>query len=103
MQQILKRLELISSSIEIGDEEIVELQVKKLKALPINAEVQNIIDRLNNLDYSSVVSDIKEYMTKHKGLTSYEDKELSALRLELKVLEKRLQELNESKNEYLNE
>ena len=36
MQQILKRLELIKTSIEIEDEETIELQIIKLSKMNIN-------------------------------------------------------------------
>lgn len=42
MQQILKRLELIKTSIAIEDEEIIELQVVKLSTMPIDDDVQEI-------------------------------------------------------------
>ena len=42
MQQILKRLELIKTSIAIEDEEIIELQMTKLSNMTIDDDVQEI-------------------------------------------------------------
>ncbi|MDP3119774.1 MAG: hypothetical protein Q8N01_05120 [Sulfuricurvum sp.] len=62
MQQILKRLELIKTSIAIEDEEIIELQVAKLSTLPIDNDVQNILNRLANNDYGHAVVEIESYI-----------------------------------------
>ena len=102
MQQILKRLELIKTSIVIEDEEIIELQVAKLSSMDVDDEVKKILQKIADCDYGSVVLDIENYIAKYSGVVVYEDKELQGLRLELKVLENRLQELSEQKNEYIN-
>lgn len=99
MQQILKRLEVIKSGIVIEDEEIIKLQIKKLSCMDIDDEVKKILQKIENYDYSSAIVDIENYIAKHSGVVVYEDKELKALKLELKVLENRLQELSEQKNE----
>lgn len=102
MQQILKRLELIKTSITIEDEEIIELQVAKLSTMPIDSDVQNILTKLSKSDYGSAVVEIENYIARFSGVVVYEDRELGGLKLELKALEKKLQELSEEKNEYLN-
>ncbi|WP_415396256.1 hypothetical protein [Sulfurimonas sp. CS5] len=102
MHQILKRLELIKTSITIEDEEIIELQVAKLSTMPIDSDVQNILTKLSKSDYGSAVVEIENYIARFSGVVVYEDRELGGLKLELKVLEARLQELSEEKNEYLN-
>ena len=102
MQQILKRLELIKNSIAIEDEDIIELQVRILSSMDIDDEVKKILQKIADYDYSSVVADIKNYITKYSGIIVYEDEELQALKFEIKNLESRLQELSEQKNEYIN-
>lgn len=103
MKQILKRLELIKTAIDIDDEEIIELQIMKLKKIEIDAAVISILDKLENLDYGSAVLDIEEYLSRFSGMMVYEDKEAQGLKLELKALEKKLQLLSEQKREYLND
>jgi chromosome segregation ATPase len=103
MNQILKRLEIIKSALSIDEEEIIELQVIKLKKLEIDTEVTEILNKLENLDYGSVVDDIDKYLSRYSGLAIYEDKEVQGLKLELKSLEKKLQKLSEQKSEYLND
>jgi DNA repair exonuclease SbcCD ATPase subunit len=103
MQQILKRLELIKTSITIEDEDIIDIQIKKLKSLKADNNLKNILLLLEKSDYSNALLKIEKYISKFSGLVVYEDKELNSLRLELKVLEKKLTELNEEKNELSNQ
>lgn len=101
--QILKRLELIKTSIAIEDQEIIELQIAKLQAMEIDDDVQIIITKLSDNDYATAIADIESYIARYSGVVIYEDKEIGALKMELKVLEQKLQELSEEKNEFLNE
>ena len=103
MKQILKRLELIKTSIDIDDEEIIELQVIKLEKLNIDNDVKYILTKIYNLDFGSAVVDIENYIKKHAGVVEYIDAEVQGLKLELKSLEKKLQNLSALKNEYLND
>jgi chromosome segregation ATPase len=103
MQQILKRLELIKTAISIEDEEIIELQVMKLGVMDCNADVQSILARIEAKEYALVVLEIEAYIKRFEGVVVYEDRELQGLRLELKVLEKKLQGLSDDKNGYLND
>jgi DNA repair exonuclease SbcCD ATPase subunit len=103
MHQILKRLELIKTSIAIEDHEIIELQVSKLATMAVDNDVKKILSKLDNSDFGSVIVDIENYLSKYSGVVVYEDQEVQGLKLELKVLENQLQELSEEKSEYLNE
>ena len=103
MHQILKRLELIKTAISIEEEEIIELQVLKLKDLACDNDVESILLKIEAKDYGSVMEGIEVYLTKYSGVVIYEDKEMQGLRLELKALEKLLQSLVSEKNEYLND
>lgn len=103
MHQILKRLEIIKSSIAIEDEEAIGLQVMKLKQLSVDEDVQDIVKKLTANKYMEALGLIETYLLKYSGLVLYEDKELNGLKLELKVLEAKLTELSEEKNDYLGE
>ena len=103
MMKILKRLELIKTAISIEDEEIIELQVVKLETLDIDEDIVEILKLLKRSDYVTGLSKIESYMQRHIGMVVYEDKEISALKLELKALELKLQTLSEEKTEYLND
>ena len=103
MHQILKRLELIKTSIALEDQEIIELQISKLSTMSVDDNVRNILEKLSNNDFGSVLADIDDYLNRYSGVVVYEDKEIQGLKLELKVLENQLQSLSEQKNEYLND
>lgn len=103
MKQIIQRLKIIKSSITIDDEDIIELQVIKLKELDTDSGVKNILKKLENLDYGSAMNDIENYIKQHTGIVEYVDSEVIGLKLELKSLEKKLQSLSQEKTEYLND
>lgn len=100
MQQILKRLEIIKSSISLEDEEIIQLQVSRIQSGKYDAAVADILSKLLENDFANAVKAIDAYINSHTGLMPYEDKEIQGLRLELKVLERKLQNLTEKKNDY---
>jgi hypothetical protein len=103
MKQILKRLELIKTSIDIEDEEIIELQVMKLNKMNIDNEVKAILLKVKNSDFGGVMVEIENYIKRFSGLVVYQDSEVSGLKLELKVLENKLSNLSQTKDEYLND
>lgn len=103
MIQILKRLEIIKSSIVIEDEDIIELQLIKLQQLDVEEDVNTILFELKQSNFFKALQMIEEYLSKYSGVTLYEDKELLSLKLELKSLEAKLQNLIEQKTEYLND
>lgn len=103
MTQILKRLEVIKASIALEDEEVIELQVMKLKQLSIDEDIQEIIKKLESSEHAEALDMIDAYLSKYSGVALYEDKELSSLKLELKSLESKLQNLIEEKTEYLSD
>jgi len=102
MTEILKRLELIKTAIAIEDEEIIELQISKLKKSDTDDKLKNILEMLYESDYGKAMVAIDNYLLKNEGLVVYDDKELQGLKLELKVLENRLHELNVERDEYQN-
>ena len=103
MTQILKRLEIIKSSIAIEDEEIIELQIMKLQKLGIDDDVKAILKKLEDTDYAKALKEIEAYLVKYSGVVEYVGGEVQGLKLELKALESKLQELVEQKTEYLND
>ena len=100
MLQILKRLELIKTSITLEDEEIIELQINKIKSLEHDSYIDNILSQLEQNDFANAVSAIDDYINKNTGLIPYEDQAVQGLKLELKVLERQLENLTEKKNDY---
>ena len=103
MNQILKRLEIIKSSIAIAEDEIIELQMMKLEKLDVDEDVKHILKHLESFCYGDAVSEIDSYLKKYSGVVGYVDVELQSLKLELKALESELQELSQQKQESLND
>lgn len=103
MTHILKRLEIIKNSIAIEDEEVIELQIAKLKQLLVDDNVKAVINGLEKRHYSLALGLIESYLSRYSGMAVYLDKELSSLKLELKSLEAKLQEYLLEKQEYLSD
>ena len=80
MQQTLKRLSLIQTSIELDDTDIIALQVAKLENLEPDDEVQSILQKLESLEYASALQDIEAYLAKYRGVVSYVDPEVKGLK-----------------------
>lgn len=100
-QEILKRLELIKTSILLEDDEIIELQIMKLTKLDMDEEVKEIIKSLENREYTVAVLIIENYLSRYSGVVEYHDPAIQGLKMELKSLETKLQNLIEQKTEYL--
>ena len=101
MIQLLKRLELIKTAIALEDEEIIELQLYKLKNIENDDKIQEIIDLISATRYEQVINLIDAFIERNKGIILYEDPEIQGLKIELKILEKELQSFSEEKNEYI--
>lgn len=102
MNQILKRLEIIKSSISIEDDETVQLQVARLYELDIDDEVKYILSLILNTNFEKVIPLIDAYLKQFTSLIVYEDEEIQGLKLELKILEKQFLLLSCRVEEYHN-
>jgi len=102
MKQILKRLEIIKSSISIEDDETVHLQVSRLYELDIDDEVKNILSLIQDTDFEKVIPLIDAYVKQFTSLIVYEDEQIQGLKLELKILEKQFLLLSCRVEEYHN-
>lgn len=100
MREILERLKLIYSAIEIGDKESIKLQIDRLRSLDLDNEAQKIVNDLENANYK--LSEIKRYIDQEDHAIASEDDLTIGLKSELKILEKEFQELTHEKSEYLN-
>lgn len=101
MIEIIKRLEIIKNGIAIEEVDLVELQIAKLKPIKIDATISQIIESLEKRDYANAVKAINEYISNNTSVTVYVDSELSALRLELKLLNEKLATTETQKIEHL--
>lgn len=103
MKKILKRLELISSAIDLEENEMITEQVAKLKELNLDSDVQEILKMIEECRYENVISAIGTYIHRFRGVTVYTDPQIQGLKVELSMLEKELNRLSQTKNEYLSQ
>lgn len=103
MKTILKRLELISSAIDLEEDEMIEIQVAKLKELAIDDDVQKIILMIEEKKFEFVISSITAYVHRFAGVSVYRDPAIQGLKIELSILEKELSQLSQEQNECLSQ
>ncbi|MFA6195695.1 MAG: hypothetical protein WC656_03510 [Sulfurimonas sp.] len=101
VKELLKRLEIIKIAIFIEDEEIIALQVLRISKMQYDMDIAYILELIDENKYEQVISIIDKYLKKQSGLVIYEESELQGLKFELKVLEKKLQDISQEKNEYI--
>jgi len=102
MKQILKRLEIIKSSITIEDDETIQLQISRLYELNIDEDVKSILILIQNTDFEKVIPLIDTYVRQFTSLVVYENEEVQGLKLELRLLEKQFLLLSCRVEEYHN-
>ncbi|MBC8549745.1 MAG: hypothetical protein H8D23_08840 [Candidatus Brocadiales bacterium] len=71
MNQLLKRLEIIKHAISVEDEDIIDLQIRKIKVLQNDLDTCMILELIDKNDYETVIDRIDQYLSKHKGLITY--------------------------------
>ena len=95
MSNLLKRLEIIQSAIDLDDEDVVALQTQRLPP-----EAEELAQLLGRKEYATAATWISEYRQNNTMLTEFTDPEVSALRLELASLENTLTALTTTRAEH---
>lgn len=98
--EIVKRLEIIKNAVAIEEDELIEMQLEKLKAFDLDQEVQQIIALIKSKHFETVPQRIDQYKQDRGGMINYETEAIQALKYELKILENTLYVLTNEKNEY---
>lgn len=102
MQELLKRLKLIKTCIVLEDNELIALQMRKIKTLEYDVKVSDILNLLDRNHFAHAIQAIDQYFVDNTGLIKEpEDKELQGLKQALKLLEKLVQQLAERKNDVI--
>ncbi len=102
MQQLLKRLEIIRAAISLEDEETIALHLGRIRGLEGQDDgLAEICTRLDVLDYPQALALIDDFLTRHNAVTTYNDPEIAALKMELQGLEKKLADLRGERDEFL--
>lgn len=100
MNEIIKRLRVIKSAIEIEEYDIIQSQVAKISTLNPDSIVKRIIYLINANSFQNVIGLINKYEQDYNALSIYDDPVLAGLRLELKILENELADKTAEKDEY---
>ncbi|MCX6206015.1 MAG: hypothetical protein NTZ19_07170 [Bacteroidetes bacterium] len=95
--KIIKRLEMIKSLIFIDEEEEIQIHISKLEQLNIPDSVKQIVILLKQMEYSTAMIEIEDFLNKHKQVAIYIDSEVEGLKLEAKSLEAKLNALSDEK------
>lgn len=90
MLRLLKRLEIIKAAISLEDEETIALQVSKMRGVNEETEgLKAILADLDSLDYPAALTRIDDFLNLNVAMLVYADPEVTALKMELRGLERR--------------
>lgn len=89
-EKIIKRLEIIKNLIVLEEVEEIESNTKKLKEFSINEDLESIFNSLTNKEYSRAIELIQKYISNFQQLIIWDDPEISSLKLEIKLLEHKI-------------
>jgi len=97
---LLKRLEIIKNAIAMEEEDLIEMQLHKLQQLSLNDQVLHIVELIKTHQYEDVIQLIEQYKHNNSGIAVYEDPQIQGLKLQLKVLEDKLNSLTDLKIDF---
>jgi DnaJ domain len=95
--KIIKRLELIKNLIFLEEEIEITSHTSKIKEYETDSELTNILNQLEQKEYTKVLILIEIYINKFNKLQHYLDPEIQGLKLEAKSLEAELNKLSNEK------
>jgi len=96
---ILKRLDIIKNAVAMEEDDLITMQLAKLKQLELDEKALHIIALIEAHQFQDIIQLIEQYKHDSSGLTVFEDSQVQGLKLELKVLENRLNELSDCQAE----
>ena len=96
---LLKRLEIIKNAVSIEDDDLIEMQLVKLKQSELDESALHIVTLIESQQFERVIQLIEQYKQDNSGLMVFEDPQVQGLTLELKVLENTANELSDEKIE----
>jgi hypothetical protein len=93
---ILKRLDIIKNAVAMEEEDLIVMQVAKLQVLPLDEQAQHILALIQAQQFQDVIQLIEQYKHDNSGVMVFQDPQIQGLKLELKLLENRLNELTDT-------
>jgi len=97
--KLLKRLDLIKTLIALDETDELAPHIAKLSQQPLPDDLAQIVTLLRRGQFADAVSQIEQYGKEHLVLTAWVDAELSALRIEIRILEVQVQALEAEKGD----
>jgi hypothetical protein len=98
---IEKRFEIIKIAIALGDVDVIESQISKIKLHSLNADEVAILHALENDQLSDAHSRIKTYLSTDQRVVLFEDMDLNALVMEKNELQMLVDELRFDRDELI--
>lgn len=96
INKIIKRLEILKNYIQLEDVEELHKEAGKLLEYKFNTDILEIITALEMREYAAAVNKIQQFISQNQQIITWSDPEISALKLQIKLLENQL-------NAYYNE
>lgn len=87
---IIRRLEILKNYIILEDIEELEKEISKLSVFDFNSDMLEIIACVRNKEYSAAINKIQIFISVYNQISIWIDPEISALKLEIKILENQL-------------
>ena len=97
--KIIKRLQLILNLIDLEEESDIAKHSVRLKAETDDLSIKNITESLLKGRYQEGVQAIKEFIKSHTQIVSYADPGISALKMEIRILEYEIVALENERTE----
>ena len=97
--ELIRRLDLLKNLIALGEEDLLSQQAEKLDSISSKIDTSLLVDALRKKSFSEAVHQIDKILKDSASIEIYEDPEIQALKLELRVLEQKLSEKEEKKSE----
>jgi hypothetical protein len=88
--KIIKRLEILKNHIILEDLAELKIQVTKLSEYDFNADLLEIIYDIQKEEFASAITKMQNFINQNQQLAIWDDPEIAALRLEVKILENQL-------------
>src|SRR5690554_4803329 len=99
INEIIKRLEVLQHFIVLKDLEDIEYATTKLKKFQPNETVSKVITLVNNQLFGQAIEEIQQFIARYKQLIVWDNPEINALQLELKLLENQINAFENEKIE----
>ena len=99
LNKIIKRLEILKNYIVLEDIDDVNSESLKLIQYDFNSDLKNIIQFIKNGELADAINKIEQFISKNNQISIWTDPEISALKLEIKLLENQLVSFENEKTE----